>query len=53
MKSDSMKTDSMKSDTGVAKTDDKKTNPVEDANKAAAVTAVDAANKKAQPPVKP
>jgi hypothetical protein len=29
------------------------TNPVEDANKAAAGTAVDAANKKAQPVVKP
>jgi len=29
------------------------TNPVEDANKAAAGTAVDAANKKAQPAVKP
>jgi hypothetical protein len=35
--------------------DDKKTatNPVEDADKAAAAAAVDAANKKAQPAVKP
>jgi hypothetical protein len=31
----------------------KGTNPVEDANKAAAGTAVDAANKKGQPAVKP
>ena len=53
MKSDSMKMDAMKSDTGMMKMDDKKTNPVEDANKAAAGTAVDAANKKAQPAVKP
>ncbi len=44
----------MKADTGAMKTDDKKTtNPVEEANKAAAGTAVDAANKKAQPVVKP
>ncbi len=42
MKSDSMKMDDMK-----------KTNPVEDANKAAAATAVDEANKKAQPKTKP
>lgn len=48
MKSDSMKMDSMKSDTGM-----KATNPVEETNKAAAGTAVDAANKKAQPAVKP
>ncbi len=47
MKMDSMKTDSMKMDSMKA------TNPVEEANKAAAGTAVDAANKKAQPVVKP
>ncbi|HWL74458.1 MAG TPA: hypothetical protein VNQ74_11345 [Burkholderiaceae bacterium] len=47
--------DSMKLDTTTAtKTDEAKTtNPVEDANKAAAAAAVDAANKKAQPAVKP
>jgi len=33
--------------------DMKKTNPIEEANKAAAGTAVDAANKKGQPAVKP
>jgi len=43
MKTDSMKTDSMKP---VA------TNPVDEANKAAA-TASESANKKASPPVKP
>ncbi len=51
MKSDSMKMDAMKSDTGMKKVE--ATNPVEQANKAAAGTAVDAANKKAQPAVKP
>jgi hypothetical protein len=35
------------------KMDAMKTNPVEDANKAAAAAAVEDANKKAQPAVKP
>jgi hypothetical protein len=42
-----MKMDAMTSDTKKA------TDPVEEANKATAGTAVDAANKKAQPAVKP
>ena len=53
MKTDSMKMDSMKSDTAMKMGETKATNPVEEANKAAAGTAVDAANKKAQPAVKP
>ena len=53
MPADSMKMDSMKSDTGMKMGETKATNPVEDANKAAAGTAVDTANKKAQPTVKP
>lgn len=53
MPADSMKMDSMKSDSAMKMGDTKATTPVEDANKAAAGTAVDAANKKAQPAVKP
>ena len=52
MPADSMKMDSMKSDSAMKMGDTKATNPVEDANKTAAGTAVDAANKK-QPAAKP